>query len=99
MIGPDGHERCTLAPVTAYGSLLPNRTQSDATSVSLQDGFVLDDGGTSSLRMFSNTTCEPMAQVPFDAGLGLLPAPGVLLAVRQDFPDDLKTIVIEGYAN
>jgi hypothetical protein len=99
VIGPDGHERCTLAPMKASWSNLPDRTESEAGSVSLQDGFVLADSDHHQLRMFSNTTCQPMAQVPFDAIYGLIPAPGVLLAIRQDFPEAPNTAVIEGYAS
>ncbi|QRY50470.1 outer membrane protein assembly factor BamB family protein [Mycolicibacterium septicum] len=105
--GNDGKPRCTTTtPVYPSGMLLPNRRQSDVGYVALRDGFVLSDfsrdlshdpNGPSFLRMFSNTTCQPVAEVPFDASLGLVAAPGVLLALRQDVPD-METVVIEGYA-
>lgn len=103
--GNDGKPKCTTTtPVNAAGSLLPNRRQSDVGYVALRDGFVFYDFGPDSssdehsfLRMFSNTTCQPMAEVPFDAILGLVSAPGVLLALRQDVPD-MNTVVIDGYA-
>ncbi|ALI27586.1 hypothetical protein XA26_37650 [Mycolicibacterium fortuitum] len=72
--------------------------------VVLRDGFVVYDFGPDSkhdehsfLRMFSSTTCQPVSEVPFSAILGLVSAPGVLLALRQDVPD-METVVIDGYA-
>lgn len=104
--GNDGKPRCTTTtPVYPSGMLLPNRRQSDVGYVALRDGFVLSDfsrdlshdpNGPSFLRMFSNTTCQPVAEAPFDASLGLVAAPGVLLALRQDVPD-METVVIDGY--
>lgn len=103
--GNDGKPQCTTTtPLVAAGSLLPDRRQSDVGYAALRDGFVLYDYGPDSrydkhsfLRMFSNTTCQPVSEVPFSAILGLVAAPGVLLALRQDVPD-MKTVVIEGYA-
>ncbi|NKZ12165.1 PQQ-binding-like beta-propeller repeat protein [Mycolicibacterium septicum DSM 44393] len=105
--GSDGKPRCnTTTPIYPGGRLLPNRRESRVGYVALRDGFVLSDfsrdvshdpNGPSFLRMFSNTTCQPVAEVPFDASLGLVAAPGVLLALRQDVPD-METVVIEGYA-
>lgn len=105
--GNDGKLRCTTTtPVYPAGTLLPNRRQSDVGYVALRDGFVVSDfsrehgsdpDGPSFLRMFSNTTCQPLSEVPFSAILGLVAAPGVLLALRQDVPD-MKTVVIDGYA-
>ena len=105
--GNDGKPRCTTTtPVYPAGTLLPNRRQSDVGYVALRDGFVVSDfsrehgsdpDGPSFLRMFSNTTCQPVSEVPFDAILGLVSAPGVVLALRQDVPD-METVVIDGYA-
>ena len=105
--GNDGKPRCTTTtPVYPAGTLLPNRRQSDVGYVALRDGFVVSDfsrehgsdpDGPSFLRMFSNTTCQPMSEVPFSAILGLVAVPGVLLALRQDVPD-METVVIDGYA-
>lgn len=103
--GSDGKPRCTTTtPIYPGGRLLPNRRESRVGYVALRDGFVVYDYGPDSrsdehsfLRMFSNTTCQPMSEVPFDAILGLVAAPGVLLALRQDVPD-METVVIEGYA-
>lgn len=105
--GSDGKPRCTTTtPVYPSGMLLPDRRQSDVGYVALRDGFVLSDfsrdlgrdpNGPDFLRMFSNTTCQPVSEVPFDAILGLVSAPGVLLALRQDVPD-MQTVAIEGYA-
>ncbi|MEW2482757.1 PQQ-binding-like beta-propeller repeat protein [Mycobacterium sp. NPDC049093] len=103
--GSDGTPKCTTTtPLEAAGSLLPDRRQTDVGYVALRDGFVVYDYGPdfrydehSFLRMFSNTTCQPVSEVPFDAILGLVAAPGVLLALRQDVPD-METVVIEGYA-
>ncbi|MGA5544375.1 PQQ-binding-like beta-propeller repeat protein [Mycobacterium sp. NPDC051198] len=104
--GNDGKPRCTTTtPAYPAGTLLPNHRQSDVGYVALRDGFVVSDfsrehgsdpDGPSFLRMFSNTTCQPVSEVPFDAILGLVAAPGVVLALRQDVPD-MKTVVIEGY--
>jgi hypothetical protein len=76
--------------------------------VSLRDGFVLHDFGRykdptnlsgarepSALRMFNNTACQETAQVPISAFLGLLAAPGVVLALRQDM-SNLRTVLVEG---
>jgi hypothetical protein len=73
------------------------------------DGFVLHDFGRykdptnlsgarepSALRMFNNTACQETAQVPISAFLGLLAAPGVVLALRQDM-SNLRTVLVEGY--
>lgn len=103
--GSDGKPRCTTTtPIYPGGRLLPNRRESRVGYVALRDGFVVYDYGPDSrydehsfLRMFSNTTCQPTSEVPFDAILGLVAAPGVLLALRQDVPD-METVVIEGYA-
>lgn len=105
--GNDGKPRCTTTtPVYPAGTLLPNRRQSDVGYVAFRDGFVVSDfsrehgsdpDGPSFLRMFSNTTCQPVSEVPFDAILGLVSAPGVVLALRQDVPD-METVVIDGYA-
>ncbi len=103
--GNDGKPKCaTTTPLEAAGSLLPDRRQSEVGYVALHDGFVVYDYGPnfrydehSFLRMFSNTTCQPVSEVPFSAILGLVAAPGVLLALRQDVPD-METVVIEGYA-
>lgn len=46
--------------------------------------------------MFSNTTCQQTAQVPFSDFLGLVAAPGVVLALRQDI-SNLRTVLVEGY--
>lgn len=105
MYGSDGNPKCTTTtPLEAAGSLLPDRRQSEVGYVVLRDGFVVYDFGPDSrsdehsfLRMFSNTTCQPMSEVPFSAILGLVSAPGVLLALRQDVPD-METVVIDGYA-
>lgn len=99
----DGKPRCTTTtPVYPSGTLLPDRRESAVGYVALDGGFVLSDhgrgaSGPSFLRMFSNTTCQPMSEVPFSAILGLVSAPGVLLALRQDVPD-METVVIDGYA-
>lgn len=101
----DGKPRCTTTtPIYPGGRLLPNRRESRVGYVALRDGFVVYDSGPDSrsdehsfLRMFSNTTCQPVSEVPFSAILGLVAAPGVLLALRQDVPD-METVVIEGYA-
>lgn len=103
--GSDGKPRCTTTtPTYPGGRLLPNRRESRVGYVALRDGFVLYDYGPDSrsdehslLRMFSNTTCQPVSEVPFSAILGLVSAPGVLLALRQDVPD-MNTVVIDGYA-
>lgn len=105
MYGSDGKPKCTTTtPLEAAGSLLPDRGQSEVGYVVLRDGFVVYDFGPDSrydensfLRMFSNTTCQPVSEVPFSAILGLVSAPGVLLALRQDVPD-METVVIDGYA-
>lgn len=101
----DGKPRCTTTTaVYPSSTFLPDRRQSDVGYVALRDGFVFYDFGPDSgsdehsfLRMFSNTTCQPMSEVPFSAILGLVAVPGVLLALRQDVPD-METVVIEGYA-
>lgn len=105
MYGSDGKPKCTTTtPLEAAGSLLPDRRQSEVGYVVLRDGFVVYDFGPDSkhdehsfLRMFSSTTCQPVSEVPFSAILGLVSAPGVLLALRQDVPD-METVVIDGYA-
>jgi hypothetical protein len=105
--GPDGKLRCTTtAPLYPGGVLLPGRRQQDTAYLSLVDGFVLFDfshdfsnrDGPSFLRMVSNTTCRPVSAQQIDAVLGLVAAPGVTLAIRQDWPNRPETVMIEGYA-
>lgn len=106
--GNDGQLKCTTTtPVEVASQRLPNRHGSqDIGYVALRDGFVFYDfgrklatgrHGQSLLRMFSNTTCQPISQVSFDAFEGLVTAPGVVLALRQD-ATNRDTVLIEGYA-
>lgn len=106
--GNDGQLKCTTTtPVEVASQRLPNRHGSqDIGYVALRDGFVFYDfgrklatgrHGQSLLRMFSTTTCQPISQVPFDAFEGLVTAPGVVLALRQD-ATNRDTVLIEGYA-
>lgn len=106
--GSDGRPRCTTTtPLYPSRSLLPARRHQDVGYVSLREGVVFYDfnrdllteqRGASSLHMISNTTCRSVTQQPFDAYLGLIAAPGAVLAVRQDFPQYPETVLIEGYA-
>jgi hypothetical protein len=110
LYGPDGAAKCTVtSPVNPGSTSLPDRRQQDLSYVSLRDGFVLHDFGRykdptnlsgarepSALRMFNNTACQETAQVPISAFLGLLAAPGVVLALRQDM-SNLRTVLVEGY--